>query len=743
MANLVIVESPTKSKTIGRFLGKNYTVKASMGHLRDLPKSQFGVDVDHDFEPKYINIRGKGDLIKELKTLAKKADKIYLATDPDREGEAIAWHLGYLLGVDPESNCRISFHEITPHAVKEAIKHPAAIDMDKVDAQQTRRILDRIVGYKLSPLLWRKIAKGLSAGRVQSVAVKIICDRQKEIDAFEPQEYWTSSVTLTADKPSHKFTAEVTKKEGKKLVIHNEEEARTVTKELLNQSYAVASSAVKDRIRRPIAPFTTSSLQQEAVKRLNFTTKKTMMLAQQLYEGIALEKRTPVGLITYMRTDSVHLASVAVAEIRNYIGEVYGDAYLPKKPNVYSSRKNAQEAHEAIRPTSVMRTPDEVAPYLERDQLRLYRLIWERTVSCQMAPSVSEVTTLIINGGPYELRASGSVVNFDGFLTLMDKKELAGEKTKKVPHLKEGTPLTLISVDDAIQHFTEPPAYFTEATLVKELEEKGIGRPSTYATIIQTILSRGYVAKEAKKVMPTELGMTTIELLTQYFPNLIDVPFSAHMENELDAISEHKTKKETVLKEFYGPFEKELEIADREIPVKPQEVIVSDVKCEKCGRMMVVKTGRHGKFLACPGFPECRNTKPYYEKIGVACPLCGHDLIVRKTKTGRTFYGCSHYPECHFTSWDKPINETCPLCGHIMLEAVQRGGKVVHHCSNPECPNSGAKKSGLKKVSAKAALAKTEGTAEKTVKKNDCKKNNNGQKDCRNEDRVYQEDRFH
>ena len=711
MANLVIVESPTKSKTIGRFLGKNYTVKASMGHLRDLPKSQFGVDVDHDFEPKYINIRGKGDLIKELKTLAKKADKIYLATDPDREGEAIAWHLGYLLGVDPESNCRISFHEITPHAVKEAIKHPAAIDMDKVDAQQTRRILDRIVGYKLSPLLWRKIAKGLSAGRVQSVAVKIICDRQKEIDAFEPQEYWTSSVTLTADKPSHKFTAEVTKKEGKKLVIHNEEEARTVTKELLNQSYAVASSAVKDRIRRPIAPFTTSSLQQEAVKRLNFTTKKTMMLAQQLYEGIALEKRTPVGLITYMRTDSVHLASVAVAEIRNYIGEVYGDAYLPKKPNVYSSRKNAQEAHEAIRPTSVMRTPDEVAPYLERDQLRLYRLIWERTVSCQMAPSVSEVTTLIINGGPYELRASGSVVNFDGFLTLMDKKELAGEKTKKVPHLKEGTPLTLISVDDAIQHFTEPPAYFTEATLVKELEEKGIGRPSTYATIIQTILSRGYVAKEAKKVMPTELGMTTIELLTQYFPNLIDVPFSAHMENELDAISEHKTKKETVLKEFYGPFEKELEIADREIPVKPQEVIVSDVKCEKCGRMMVVKTGRHGKFLACPGFPECRNTKPYYEKIGVACPLCGHDLIVRKTKTGRTFYGCSHYPECHFTSWDKPINETCPLCGHIMLEAVQRGGKVVHHCSNPECPNSGAKKSGLKKVGAKAALAKTEGTA--------------------------------
>jgi DNA topoisomerase-1 len=698
--NLVIVESPTKSKTISKFLGKNYTVKASMGHLRDLPKSQFGVDVEHDFEPKYINIRGKGDLIKELKGLAKKAKKIYLATDPDREGEAISWHLGYLLGVDPQSNCRVSFHEITPNAVKDAMKHPQPIDMDKVDAQQTRRIMDRIVGYKLSPLLWRKIAKGLSAGRVQSVAVKIICDRQKEIDAFEPQEYWTSSVTLTPGKASEKFTADVIKKGGKKLEIHNEDEAKAVTADLGKVSYAVRECSVKDRVRRPAAPFTTSSLQQEAVKRLNFTTKKTMMLAQQLYEGIALGRKSPVGLITYMRTDSVHLADVAVKEIRDFVGATYGDSYVPKRPNVFSSRKNAQEAHEAIRPTSVTRTPDEVAPFLERDQLRLYRLIWERTVACQMASAISEVTTLTIDGGDYELRAAGSVIKFDGFLKLADKKEWEAEKSKKVPPLEKGTALKLLSVDKAVQHFTEPPPYFTEATLVKELEEKGIGRPSTYATIIQTILYRGYVVKDGKKVVPTELGRTTIDLLTQYFPDLIDVPFSAHMESELDAISEHKAEKEKVLKEFYEPFSRELEIADKEIPVKPPEVIVTDEKCEKCGRNLVVKTGRHGKFLACPGFPECRFTKPYYEKIGVKCPQCGHDLVVKKTKTGRTFYGCSNYPECTFTSWDRPVNETCPLCGHIMVESVGRGGSKTLHCSNPDCKN-GVPRKGYRKTAKK------------------------------------------
>lgn len=686
---LVIVESPTKAKTIEKFLGKTFTVRASMGHLRDLPKSQFGVDVEHDFTPKYINIRGKGPLIKELKTLAKKADKIYLATDPDREGETISWHLSYILGVDPASPCRISFHEITQTAIKGALKEPHAIDMDMVDAQQTRRILDRIVGYQLSPLLWRKIRKGLSAGRVQSVAVKIICDRQKAIDDFVPEEYWTSSVTLAPGK-TPKITAEVTKKDGKKLAIHNKQEADAVTADLKKAQYQVTDCSVRDRLRRPAAPFTTSSLQQEANKKLNFSTKKVMMLAQQLYEGVTLGRKGSVGLITYMRTDSVHLASAAVAEIRDYVGENYGDNYLPKKPNVYSSRKNAQEAHEAIRPTSVTRTPEEMSKYLDRDQLRLYTLIWKRTVASQMASSVSTLTTLTIQGDNYELKATGSVVKFDGYLKLADRKD--EEKDKKVPALEKGTALNLIKVNEAVQHFTEPPAYFTEATLVKELEEKGIGRPSTYSPIIQTILARGYVAKEGKKLMPTPLGNQTIDMLTHYFSSFIDVPFSAHMESELDAISEHKTDKETVLREFYVPFEKALKVADAEIPVVEHKDEVTDIKCEKCGRFMVIKEGRHGKFLACPGFPECRNTKPILVKIGVKCPKCGGDLIERHSKTGRLFYGCSNYPTCRFVSWDKPTNEKCPQCGSMMLEHRERNGKTVMHCSNEKCPNASLRK---------------------------------------------------
>lgn len=697
--NLVIVESPTKSKTIGRFLGKNYTVKASMGHLRDLPKSQFGVDIENHFTPKYINIRGKGELIKELKSLAKKADKIYLATDPDREGEAIAWHLGYLLGVKPEDPCRISFHEITSRAVKDALKHPVPIDMDKVDAQQARRILDRIVGYKLSPLLWRKIRRGLSAGRVQSVAVKIICDRQKEIDMFEPEEYWTASVKLAKDRKSAKFTADVVKKDGKKLSIHNGEEAAQVTADLKAASYSVTDSSVKDRVRRPYAPFTTSSLQQEAVKHLNFTTRRAMLVAQQLYEGVPIGRsKQPVGLITYMRTDSVHLAAEAVESIRSFIGEQYGASYVPAKPHVYSSRKNAQEAHEAIRPTDVKRTPAEVAKYLDRDQLRLYTLIWNRTVACQMASSISAVTTLVISAGAYELRATGSVIKFDGFLKLMDKKEVDAEKTKKVPNLPKGTELVLIGVDEAQQHFTEPPANYTEATLVKELEEKGIGRPSTYATIINTILSRGYVAKEGKKILPTELGKLTVEMLSQYFKELIDVKFSAHMEDELDAISEHKADKEKVLEEFYEPFAKALEVADKNIPVVEKPVEVSDEICPNCHSHLIVKEGRHGKFLACPQFPKCRYTKPILVKIGVACPKCGHDIIERHSKTGRLFYGCSNYPECRFTSWDKPVNQKCPVCGSIMLEATERGGKKVLYCSNEECTNGRPRKKTVRKT---------------------------------------------
>ena len=696
--NLVIVESPTKSKTIEKFLGKNYTVRASMGHLRDLPKSQFGVNIEENFEPKYINIRGKGDLIKELRSLAKKADKIYLATDPDREGEAIAWHLGHILGVDPKDKCRIEFHEITSKAIKEALKHPQAIDMDKVDAQQARRILDRIVGYKLSPLLWRKVRKGLSAGRVQSVAVKIICDRQKEIDSFISEEYWTTSVTLHEKGKATKFEAEVTKISGKKLVIKNKSEAAKVVKDLKAATYQVKDSSVKDRERKAAAPFTTSSLQQEAVRKLNFTTKKTMMVAQQLYEGVNVGKEGSVGLITYMRTDSVHLADSAIAEIRNYVEAEYGKSYVPAKINVFSSKKNAQEAHEAIRPTSVLRTPYSIAAFLTKDQLKLYSLIWNRGVASQMSNSISEVTALVISGGKYELRASGSTIKFDGFLKLSDKKEVAEEKTKKVPHLKIGVNLEVAKVNDAVQHFTEPPAYFTEATLVKELEDKGIGRPSTYSPIIQTILARGYIAKDGKKLMPTDLGVVTHDLLIQYFKDFIDVPFSAHLENELDAVGEHKADKNEVLAEFYGPFAKALDIADKEIPIVELPVIVTDIPCEKCGRMLVVKDGRHGKFLACPGFPDCRNTKPILNKIGVKCPECGGDIIERKSKTRRIFYGCSNYPKCHFTSWDKPLDSTCPKCGSIQVERTDRLGKKLVHCSNEECELNSTKKKKDKEV---------------------------------------------
>ena len=627
MANLVIVESPTKSKTIGRFLGKNYTVKASMGHLRDLPKSQFGVDVDHDFEPKYINIRGKGDLIKELKTLAKKADKIYLATDPDREGEAIAWHLGYLLGVDPESNCRISFHEITPHAVKEAIKHPAAIDMDKVDAQQTRRILDRIVGYKLSPLLWRKIAKGLSAGRVQSVAVKIICDRQKEIDAFEPQEYWTSSVTLTADKPSHKFTAEVTKKEGKKLVIHNEEEARTVTKELLNQSYAVASSAVKDRIRRPIAPFTTSSLQQEAVKRLNFTTKKTMMLAQQLYEGIALEKRTPVGLITYMRTDSVNLSDLALNTSKQTILSLMGERYV-KVRKFATKTKGAQEAHEAIRPTYM---ENETVNGTGQEQ-KLYELIWKRTIASQMADAELEKTTatIVISNSSEKFIATGEVITFDGFLRVYkesyDDDNEQEDEGRLLPPLSKGEKLIRKEIL-ATQRFTQCPPRYTEASLVRKLEELGIGRPSTYAPTISTVQQRGYVEKgnsegvkrpydilklkggkitettktemtgnEKAKLLPTDTGIVVNDFLMEYFPEIMDFNFTANVEKEFDEVAEGEKEWTGMMDSFYKGFHP---LVDKTIHSKTEHKVGERVLGTDpvSGKPVSVKIGRFGPVI--------------------------------------------------------------------------------------------------------------------------------------------------
>lgn len=724
---LVIVESPTKSKTIEKFLGKNYTVKASMGHLRDLPKSTLGVtflpDEEHanEFEPKYINIRGKGDLIKALKTEAKKADKVLLATDPDREGEAISWHLAFILGIDPTSACRIEFHEITAAAVKDAIKHPRCIDMDMVDAQQARRILDRIVGYQLSPLLWRKIRKGLSAGRVQSVATKIVADRDREIEDFVPVEYWTLSAKLREGSKGQLFEAEAVKYKGKKLELHNEAEARAAEEALSKADYIVSDAVKKERKRHPVPPFTTSSMQQEANKKLNFSAKKTMMLAQQLYEGVSLGK-TSVGLITYMRTDSVRLAEVAIAEIRDYIKQNIGSEFCPAKENHYSTKKNAQDAHEAIRPTSVMRTPAEMQKYLTNDQLKLYTLIWNRVVASQMTDAVYDVTTLTIDAADYQLRATGSVLKFPGFLQLHSKYD-DKEKDSKVPYVEPGSKLLLYKLMPAEQHFTEPPAHFTEATLIKELEEKGIGRPSTFAPTIVTLLTRGYVVKEAKKLLVTELGIMTVDMLTEYFKGLINIGFTAQMEEKLDEVAEKKHTKDEVLSEFYGPFKKDLDHAGVAIPIVEIPLEVSDVPCDKCndGTMMVIREGRFGKFLACPNFPKCRNTKPILHPIGVKCPKCGADILERKSKTGKVFYGCEKYPECDYTTWDKPLNEKCPDCGAMMVEHVERNGSKRKFCSNPECskarPVYASKTAAAKTTEATTTATKKTTAAKKTTAK--------------------------
>lgn len=724
---LVIVESPTKSKTIEKFLGKNYTVKASMGHLRDLPKSTLGVtflpDEEHanEFEPKYINIRGKGDLIKALKTEAKKADKVLLATDPDREGEAISWHLAFILGIDPTSACRIEFHEITAAAVKDAIKHPRCIDMDMVDAQQARRILDRIVGYQLSPLLWRKIRKGLSAGRVQSVATKIVADRDREIEDFVPVEYWTLSAKLREGSKGQLFEAEAVKYKGKKLELHNEAEARAAEEALSKADYIVSDAVKKERKRHPVPPFTTSSMQQEANKKLNFSAKKTMMLAQQLYEGVSLGK-TSVGLITYMRTDSVRLAEVAIAEIRDYIKQNIGSEFCPAKENHYSTKKNAQDAHEAIRPTSVMRTPAEMQKYLTNDQLKLYTLIWNRVVASQMTDAVYDVTTLTIDAADYQLRATGSVLKFPGFLQLHSKYD-DKEKDSKVPYVEPGSKLLLYKLMPAEQHFTEPPAHFTEATLIKELEEKGIGRPSTFAPTIVTLLTRGYVVKEAKKLLVTELGIMTVDMLTEYFKGLINIGFTVQMEEKLDEVAEKKHTKDEVLSEFYGPFKKDLDHAGVAIPIVEIPLEVSDVPCDKCndGTMMVIREGRFGKFLACPNFPKCRNTKPILHPIGVKCPKCGADILERKSKTGKVFYGCEKYPECDYTTWDKPLNEKCPDCGAMMVEHVERNGSKRKFCSNPECskarPVYASKTAAAKTTEAKTTATKKTTAAKKTTAK--------------------------
>ena len=680
---LVIVESPSKAKTIEKFLGKNkYEVLASLGHVRDLPKSQFGVDIENDFAIKYITIRGKGDKIKELKKAAAKADNILLAPDPDREGEAIAWQLMETLKIDTNENCRIEFNEITKEAVRNAVKHPRQLAYNRVYSQQARRVLDRIIGYQLSPLLWRKVKKGLSAGRVQSVTVRLICEREDEINSFIPEEYWTLDNILSTGKS--KMTGKLSKIDGKKAEIGSEAEMQVILQDLEGAAYQVADVKVQKKTKNPTAPFITSSLQQDAYRKLNFTAKKTMRVAQQLYEGIALGKQGSVGLITYMRTDSTRIADVAKADAAAFIKERYGEQYLPKEQKNYKNKNNAQNAHEAIRPTYVDKTPESIKEYLSNEQFKLYRLIWERFVASQMASAQLEQTTIVTRSGKYDFNTSGTIITFKGYMEVYEESKEDEEGNQKLVPVEVGQTLTSEQLLPK-QHFTQPPARYTEATLIKTLEEKGIGRPSTYAPTVETVLARNYVVREAKQFYPTELGILVIDLLKEHFPDIIDVNFTAGLESKLDGIEEGEYYWKDILRDFYGPFEKELAIAEEKIgPVKIEDE-VSDEICEKCGRNMVIKMGRFGKFLACPGFPECSNAKPLLEKINVTCPVCQKgEVVLRRSKKGRTFYGCSDYPECDFVSWDRPTGERCPKCNSIMVERNTKKGKLVI-CSNKEC----------------------------------------------------------
>ena len=680
---LVIVESPAKAKTIERYLGKNYIVRASMGHLRDLPKSQFGIDVEDAFTPKYINVRGKGDLIRALKKEAKEADKIYLASDPDREGEAIAWHLSFILGVDPKENCRIVFHEITKPAIAEAIHHPRPINMEQVDAQQARRMLDRIVGYKLSPLLWRKVRKGLSAGRVQSVTVRLICDREKEIEAFHSEEYWTVKAKVKKDKSS--FIAELTHIRGEKASLHSEEETTKVTDDLAAQEFKIKEVKQSERRKKPAAPFTTSSLQQDAARKLGFTSGRTMMIAQQLYEGVVLGRQGATGLITYMRTDSTRLSNLAIEEARGYIGEEYGQDYVPAKPNIYAGGKKAQDAHEAIRPTSILRLPSEVEPTLNRDQQRLYTLIWQRFAACQMTAAVYDTVSAQIEAGDYQLRAHGSKIKFKGYTVVYAGAESSKkEKDTILPELSAGDMLSLTALDPE-QHFTEPPPRYNDASLVKALEDMEIGRPSTYAPIIETIQKRGYVERREKQFRPTELGFIVTDMLGEYFKDIVDAKFTANLEGELDEVADGSLNKNELLQKFYTPFDETLKKAEEIIGTVDLPEEITDIPCDKCGRMMVVKQGRFGKFLACPGFPECRNAKPLLRDTGVQCPKCGGKIVERKSRRGRAFYGCDRYPDCDYTTWDEPQQETCKVCGSFMQKHRYRTGRTILYCSNEQC----------------------------------------------------------
>lgn len=676
---LVIVESPAKVKTIKKFLGSNYEVMASQGHVRDLPKSQMGVDVEHDFEPKYITIRGKGEILAALRKEVKKADKVYLATDPDREGEAISWHLSKALKLEDKDIYRITFNEITKSAVKAAIKDARKIDMNLVDAQQARRVLDRVVGYSISPVLWAKIKRGLSAGRVQSVALRIICDRENEIDAFIPDEYWTIDATLKVKGEKKPIVARFHGDVNGKIDIKNKEQMETIKKEVENSTFAVDSIKKGEKVKKAPLPFTTSTLQQEASKTLNFATAKTMRIAQQLYEGVDVDGRGTIGVITYLRTDSTRVADEAKEASEQYIAANYGEKYLPHSGLRKKDDKKIQDAHEAIRPTDIALTPVMIKDSLSRDQFRLYQLIWKRFTASQMAEAIYETTSVKIAAGDYRFSIAASKITFDGFMSVYRSDDDKDEPNALVKGIDEDSQLTLEGVE-GVQHFTQPPAHFTEASLVKALEELGIGRPSTYAPTISTIIARHYIAKEQKNLYVTELGRAVDDAMIKAFPQIVDVNFTANMESLLDGVADGDVKWKEIIKNFYPDLKESVDSAEKELENVKIEDEVTDVICDKCGRNMVIKYGPHGKFLGCPGFPECHNTKPYLEKIGVKCPKCGKDIILKKTKKGRMFYGCEGYPECDFMTWQRPSDKKCPKCGGYMLI---KGNKLV--CGDENC----------------------------------------------------------
>ena len=678
---LVIVESPAKAATIGKFLGNNYKIEASMGHVRDMPKSQMGIDFEHDFEPKYITIRGKGELLGKLRKDAKAADKVYLATDPDREGEAISWHLLHALNLGEEKPIsRITFNEITKTAVKKSITEARDIDMDLVDAQQARRVLDRVVGYTISDLLWKKVKKGLSGGRVQSVALRLICDREGEIREFIPEEYWTLGAKLK-DADGKVFEAKFYGKGETKTELANEAETNEVLDGLKDKDFAVTDVKTGSRQKKPVAPFTTSTMQQEASKHLNMATQKTMMIAQQLYEGVNVKGEGTVGLVSYIRTDSFRISDEAYEAAVAFIKETYGDAFVNPERIVYKSKGKTQDAHEAIRPTNVSRTPESIKDSLSKDQYRLYKLIWERFVASQMSPAVYDTLSVKLAAGDYTFRASGSRLRFSGFLEAYSKGEEEDEKV--IPKLTQGD---ILQAEQLLpeQHFTQPPARYTDASLIKTLEEIGVGRPSTYAPTLTTIQARHYVTKEAKNLFPTELGEMVDEIMKTYFPDIVDIDFTANMEKRLDDVEMGKEEWKQIIRDFYPDFKKSVENAAEKlekIEIKDEE---TDIVCEKCGRNMVIKYGRYGKFLACPGFPECQNAKPYFEEAGVNCPECGGKVLIKKTKKGRIYYGCEHNGDgCDFMSWNKPTGEKCPECGAFLEEKGRKNPKIV--CSNEKC----------------------------------------------------------